>query len=113
MAQLIVFYDEGCENCLRIAGILKKIVKEERIIFKKALEMEQYTSDQCGLQNRYYDLFAVSNEETFSGYDTYLQIVKRIPLLSPLNTLLQNSLVRFIGEKVYRFIADRRSCHHV
>lgn len=109
MARLIVFYDERCGFCCRVVSLLAKLSPPE-VIYQKAAEMERFTRDANALPNRYHDLFALSDETLFQGYDAYLQIAGTTPLLKPLSFLMRMAFVRFMGEKIYRFIADHRTC---
>ena len=110
MPQLIVFYDETCGLCAKTAFVLAKLSLGERVVYKKANEMEQFTQQTIALQNRYQDLYSLANDRLFKGYDTYLQIAQKTPLLWPISLFMKLALIRFIGEKIYRRIADNRSC---
>ncbi len=109
MARLIVFYDERCGFCCRVVSLLAKMSTPE-VVYQEAAEMERFTRDADALQNRYRDLYALSDETLFYGYDAYLQIAGKTPLLKPLSFLLRMAFVRFMGKKIYRFIADHRAC---
>ena len=109
MARLIVFYDERCGFCCRVVSLLAKLSPSE-VVYQEAAEMERFTRDANALQNRYQDLHALSNETLFHGYDAYLQIAGTTPLLKPLFFLMRMAFVRFMGKKIYRFIADHRTC---
>ncbi len=109
MARLIVFYDERCEFCCGVVSLLAKMSPPE-VVYQKAAEMERFTRDANALENRYRDLHALSDETVFRGYDAYLQIARKTPLLKPLSFLMRIAFVRFMGEKIYRFIADQRPC---
>ena len=80
------------------------------VVYLKAAEMEGFTQYASTLQNRYRDLYALSDETMFQGYDAYLQIAGKTPLLKPLAFLMRIAFVRFMGKKIYRFIADHRTC---
>ena len=109
MAQLILFFDERCGFCCGVVSMLAKLSSPE-VVYRKAAEMERFTRDVNALQNRYRDLHALSDETLFQGYDAYLQIAGKTPLLKPLAFLMRFAFVRFMGKKIYRFIADHRIC---
>ncbi len=109
MARLIVFYDERCGFCCRVVSLLTKMSPPE-VVYQEAAEMERFTRDANALRNRYRDLHALSDETVFQGYDAYLLIAGKTPLLKPLSFLMRIAFVRFMGEKIYRFIADQRPC---
>ncbi len=110
MSQLLVFYDERCGICSQIAFVLSKLTPADRVVYKKAREMEQFTNQKTALQNRYRDIHSIANGMIFKGYDTYLQIAKKTPWLWPISALMQFAWMRFIGEKTYRHIAAHRAC---
>ena len=109
MTRLIVFYDERCGFCCGIVSLLAKM-STPGVVYQEAAEMERFTRDADALQNRYRDLYALSDETLFQGYDAYLQIAGTTPLLKPLSFLMRMAFVRFMGKKIYRFIADHRTC---
>ena len=109
MARLIVFYDERCGFCCRVVSLLAKLSPPE-VVYRKAAEMEGFTQYASALQNRYRDLYALSDETMFQGYDAYLQIAGKTPLLKPLAFLMRFAFLRFMGKKIYRFIANHRIC---
>ena len=111
MARLIVFYDESCRFCCRVVSLLSKLPRTE-VFYEKAADMEQFTQHDDALENRYLDLYALFDDKVYKGYESYLQIVNKTPLLKPLSLLMRIFYLRFMGEKIYRRIADRRTCDH-
>ena len=108
---LIVFYDEGCGICSKIARFLSKLASGEMVVvYKKAADMDQFTKETSALQNRYQDMYSLSDDKIFNGYDTYLQIALRTQILLLVSIFMQFLFVRNIGEKIYRRIANSRSC---
>ena len=68
---LIVFYDEGCGICSKIAQSLFKLASGEMFVYiKKAADMDQFTKETSALQNRCQDMYSFSNDKIFNGYDT-------------------------------------------
>ena len=109
MAPLFVFYDESCGFCCGVASVLSKL-SPSAVVYQKAADMEQFSQHAKALQNRYRDLHAVMGDKVFRGYDCYLQIAEKTTLLKPLSFMMRLPPVRFIGERVYRHIADHRKC---
>ena len=51
------------------------------VVYKKAADMDLFTKETSALQNRYHDMYSLSDDKIFKGYDTYLQIAVRTQTL--------------------------------
>ena len=107
--KLEVFFDESCGICKRVMKLLSVFNYRGQCCFLFAEQM-QYHSHPEVMKNRYFDLYSFDGNQFFSGYDTYMQIFKRSLLLMPVYYLMKLSIVRRIGERIYRKVADSRSC---
>ena len=107
--KLNVYFDESCGICKKISKIISYLDFKNKIECRFAEELED-NSDETIRNNRYYDLFSFDGKKYFTGYDTYLEIVKRIPLIFQLYFFMKFKIIRIIGEKYYRRIADKRKC---
>ncbi len=57
-----------------------------------------------------HDLYAVSAGASARGYDAYVRIARRIPLLWPAALVLALPVVATRGRRLYRAVADARAC---
>lgn len=110
MKKLVVFYDETCGMCKRVMNILARLGCGHRVVYREAMTMEEYFNNPDALANRYYDLYSFAGNDIFHGYDTYVQIAKRTVLLIPFYPIMLIPPVKWIGQKIYRRIADQRTC---
>ncbi len=110
MQKLMVFYDETCGMCKIVMSVLSKLGSGQRVMYLEAQTMDEFVSDRQALENRYYDLHSFAGDRVFKGYDAYINIAKRTLLLLPLYPIMLLPFVRWIGEKIYRNIADARTC---
>ena len=107
--KLNVYFDESCGICRKISKIIFYLDWKNKIDCRFAEELEN-NPDETIRNNRYYDLFSFDGKVYFTGYETYLEIVKRIPLIFPLYFLMKFKIIRSVGEKYYRNVADKRKC---
>ena len=104
-ASLVVYYDETCDFCTRIAQRLDRINWLGRVRFREAREHPTLQSRQ------YDDIQAIRKDgECYSGLPTYRQIAWRIPILWLLAPLLYIRPFKTIAAKMYRKAADSREC---
>jgi predicted DCC family thiol-disulfide oxidoreductase YuxK len=104
-ATLIVYYDETCGICMRIAAFLDRLNGLKRIRFLPALE------HPTAGEEAYVDIISDRDDgRTFRGFSTYQQIVWRLPVLWLFLPLLYLPPVPLIGRWLYRRIADNRQC---
>ena len=73
-------------------------------------EVEKYGLGRLSDEALIKDMHAVSGEKTWMGYDAYRAIAARIPLLWPAWPFLSLWPVTHFGRKIYRRVADTRSC---
>jgi predicted DCC family thiol-disulfide oxidoreductase YuxK len=109
MKKLNVYFDESCGICGKIARIITFLDFRDLIECSFAEDLANVPEDNVR-ERRYIDLFSFDGNEYISGYNTYLEITKRLPLMFLLHLVMKISLVRILGEKIYRKVADNRSC---
>ncbi|MCA9244926.1 MAG: hypothetical protein KDA32_13290, partial [Phycisphaerales bacterium] len=56
------------------------------------------------------DMYAVAGERQWAGFDAYRAMVARMPLMWPIWPLLWLWPIPTIGRRIYRRVADTRSC---
>lgn len=107
--KLIIYFDEGCGICKRVSSFLK-FFNNGSCEFKFAKDMN-FDKDSIEMKSKYYDLYSYDGEQFFKGYATYLEIFKRLKVpFYPLFLFMKIRVIRKIGEKTYRNIADKRTC---
>lgn len=109
MKKLNVYFDESCGICGKMARIITLLDFRHMIVCSFAEDLANEPEKEVR-ERRYTDLFSFDGNKYFSGYDTYLEITKRLPIMFLLHLVMKISFVRILGEKIYRKVADNRSC---
>ncbi len=114
LGPLVVFYDQQCRFCRRAVAVLKSIDLFD-VLDLKPVEAPVDGSntdlyDRVPYESRLRDMHAIAGNETLVGYEAYVAIAKRLPLLWPLAVLMEWSPVEARGRRIYRRIADARLC---
>ncbi len=109
---MIFYYDKECPLCLKTKLIVTHFDWMGKIEFKTV----QYDSQtEKALEKYSYDelldnIYSVnSNGKVFVGFDTYLQVMKRIFYLFPLYLILNIPGIYHIGVAVYGYVAKNRN----
>ncbi|WP_085521674.1 thiol-disulfide oxidoreductase DCC family protein [Tuberibacillus sp. Marseille-P3662] len=108
---LKVFYDGWCPMCTRAMRAMRKMDRLgniEFISFRTEGVMETYQLHGMDVEDRIYSI-RKRDGQSFSGIATILEITKRIPIYIALVPFIWLSMKVGLGQKLYRFIADRRS----
>lgn len=110
--ELTFYYDGECPLCAKTKVFIKHFDFYNRIAFKTVqfdsintpalIEIEEHE-----LLDNVYSLDYYGN--VYSGLDTYKQVLKRLPVFYVLWLLSKLPFVQFVGERIYRFIADNRN----
>ena len=109
----IVLFDGNCALCRRTIKVLSFLD-----IFRQLKFINALSSDAAGiiqerdlkLEDLLYDMHIVEGASSWKGYEAYQRISLRIPLLWLLVPFLYFPPVRNVGERVYRRVADSRTC---
>lgn len=109
MKPLTIYFDESCGICRKIKSFLMAIDFFNTCRYSYAGNMD---FDEAGdpMKNRYFDLYSYDGQDFYAGYETYLQITKRIFMLWPLHLIMRMPFVRPVGEKIYARVARSRTC---
>ena len=110
--ELVVLYDGGCGFCRRTVALLKSADLFDEILpvagFAQDPRRGEYAAVTDEMLTR--DLHVVDGNRVAHGYDAYVWIGGRIPLLWPLAWLMRCPPVSWIGRRLYRNVADSRHC---
>ena len=109
MQKLSIYFDESCGICKKVRKILM-FFNNGTCEFSFAKEMN-FKSDSDPMLNRYVDMYSFDGNSFYKGYDSYLQIFRRLKIpFYPFYLIMLLKPVRFIGEKIYRRVAEKRAC---
>ena len=110
--ELVVLYDGGCRLCRRTVALLKAADLFDQLVpvagFSQDPGRGRYAVVTDEMLAR--DLHVVDGERVAHGYDAYVWIGGRIPLLWPLAWLMRLPPASRIGRMLYRNVADSRHC---
>ena len=99
-----VFYDGDCGLCQRTVRVLQRLdtLKQlEWVDFRRTL----VAIDTSRLE---HEMAATSGGRTYFGFSAYRALSWKLPVFWPLLPLMYLPGARFIGDAVYRRIAERR-----
>lgn len=107
-----ILYDGGCRMCRRTILVVRSLDVWSTLETipgpagdSRRRRYTQITDDMLA-----HDLFAISDGRIVHGYDAYVLIASRMPLLWPAALLMRLPPVSAVGRRVYRRVADSRSC---
>ncbi|WP_025151109.1 DCC1-like thiol-disulfide oxidoreductase family protein [Bacillus sp. H1a] len=108
--KIIVFYDGWCPFCKKSVNNLSKIDIFGMLKFYSFRDeqiLTNYKLDIIKVEKRIHSK-RVDSDELLEGIHSFIQIVKRIPILWPLVLLMYLANAIGLGQKTYDFIANRR-----
>lgn len=112
-----VLYDGNCKICRRTIATLRTVDILDRILWINALDEDALRTNGLSYLDPtalVTDMHAVldngAEKSVYKGYDAYRALAARIPLLWPVWPLLFVPFVRSMGNRIYRRIADSRTC---
>jgi predicted DCC family thiol-disulfide oxidoreductase YuxK len=110
--QMFLLYDGSCKMCRRTIASLRVFDLFGRITYVDNLDDQQIKRLGIVLPQEALvrDMYAVVAHKSWPGFFAYRQLARRIPVLWPLIPFLYIWPVPEIGNRVYRHIADSRTC---
>ena len=107
-----VFFDGGCGFCRKTVAVLWHLdVLDRTVLFDVVNEWERIETRYPQLDRREAldDMHVILDDgRVFRGYDAYRQIAWVLPAAWVLLPILYLPPVRWIGSKVYRYVATHR-----
>jgi predicted DCC family thiol-disulfide oxidoreductase YuxK len=110
---LFLLYDGNCKLCRRTIAAMRVFDVFGRVEYVNALETKalvahrlEWLSPEALLK----DMHAVYGRKIWKGYEAYRALFRRIPVLWPSLPFLYFFPVAWLGERVYRHVADSRTC---
>ena len=105
--QGIVLYDGACQFCRTSVDILKRLDWLQRLHFQSARDAEHLILDRQRLLEEMHVL-TPDRRHAYAGFDAFRWMAWRLPLTMPLAPLLYIPGVRWLGTKMYRWVAKHR-----
>jgi predicted DCC family thiol-disulfide oxidoreductase YuxK len=110
--QSVVLYDDECGFCRRSVAHLRRLDWRHKLHFQSARDGEHLTAGAAPLdqQRLLEEMHVVTPDRTraHAGFEALRWIAWRLPLTMPLAPLLYVPGVRWLGDKVYRWVARNR-----
>ncbi len=111
---LVVLYDAKCRFCRRTIALLKTLdllnAINPRPNDSSPSPFQADDLNSTSQQERIRDIQVIQGSKISTGYDAYVAIAWRIPLLLPAAVVMRWPFVAAKGRKIYRRIADSRHC---
>lgn len=109
---MLVLYDGGCGFCRRAIGILRSVDLFDGVEPASGLTGDPRRRRHPEITDEMlaHDIWVAAGPRAWSGYAAYRVIAARIPVLWPLVPVMALPPVARLGERVYRRVADSRSC---
>jgi len=111
-APLVVLYDSQCGLCRRAMAVVRALDVLDAIAAVPGVASDPRRRRYSEITDAMlaHDLYAIGEAKTVHGYDAWVAIARRIPLLWPAVPLLGLGAVARTGRRFYRRIADSRRC---
>jgi predicted DCC family thiol-disulfide oxidoreductase YuxK len=105
-----VFYDANCRLCVRSRRTLERLRPRAALVFVNVQDdAAMRTFPAVDREASLGQMFVLNPRGNLAGgYDGFLSLVPTIPILRPLRQILRWRPVRFVGWKLYRFVARNR-----
>jgi len=103
---LTVYFDQNCGICMKVYRFL-------RMLNSSYLQLSylQENDNQINRETAYTFIASRSAGANYYGYDTYCEIVSRIPILSCFYPFMKLESVAKIGRRIYLRVAKNRLCN--
>jgi len=110
---MFFIYDGNCQMCRRTIASIRTFDLLNRVTYVNALDtpaLEAHGLNNVQSDALLRDIHAVVGERVQSGFAAYRALAARIPLLWPVLPLLYLPFVSSLATRMYRQIADSRTC---
>lgn len=109
-APLVVLYDGRCRLCRRAMAILRALDAFDAIEAVASDDLRRGRYPEVTDEALSHDLHALSAGASARGYDAYLRIARRVPLLWPAALVMAVPAMAVRGRRLYRAVAGTRAC---
>jgi len=110
---MFILFDGNCQLCRRTIAIFRVFDIFQRIVYVNMFDQKLIHENKLSWIDSadvIKDMHVVVDKKIVKGFRAYQRIAWRIPILWPLIPLLFLWPMPVIGEKIYRHVADTRSC---
>jgi predicted DCC family thiol-disulfide oxidoreductase YuxK len=110
---LPVIYDDSCKLCRRAVAILQSLNWADRVQFVGSSDeasLMALGAEDLSPKGSLPHFTAITFDGRIYGYDAYLRLVPRLPLLLSLWPIMLLPPVRVLGEGIYSRVAHSRAC---
>jgi predicted DCC family thiol-disulfide oxidoreductase YuxK len=110
--KVYIIWDDTCSFCAKFISILVKLNLNNVITFigsSNKMQIENFNIPEMDLLNS-IQLVNENNSVRVQGYDAIIYALKLNPITLSINPFMNFRPIRSIGKRVYRHVADRRSC---
>jgi predicted DCC family thiol-disulfide oxidoreductase YuxK len=110
---MYVVYDGNCKLCRRTIATLRVFDILGRLTFVNALDNQALTTHNLlwlDSQALVADMHTVLETKSWKGFLAYRILIQRMPILWPILPLLYIWPVPVIAKRIYRRVADSRTC---
>ena len=105
-----VIWDSHCSFCRRWAVVLARLDGLGRFRLVGTAEPDAYADPRVRPEHTDHALQLLTASGRYEGYDAIRRVLARSPLTFWMAPLLWLPPVRILGERLYRRVADSRTC---
>ncbi len=113
MEEVTVGYDGGCGPCVRIWRVLTRLDHRHRLVGVDVNDPSAVESSALADRDPIalvLDLHVKVGRRVTVGFDAWRTLAAAVPLLWPLLLVMRLPGARPVGTRIYRRVADGRSC---
>ncbi|WIV66037.1 DCC1-like thiol-disulfide oxidoreductase family protein [Natrialbaceae archaeon AArc-T1-2] len=106
--QVQLAYDERCYFCARSLYVFKQLDINDSVQFYSQSDVPKELVD-CDDVDLDEEMYLFRDGEPYGGYEAFRQLLKQFRIFFPIVLLMALSPVRYVGNRVYKYVARNRS----
>ena len=109
---LLVLYDGDCRLCRRAIAILRSLDALDTMTALPGITDDPRRRAHADVTGEMlaHDVWVLEGAHRSHGFDAYRRLARRLPLLWPIAVLMAVPGVASVGRRIYRRVADTRTC---
>ena len=109
---LLILYDGNCRVCRRAIAILRSLDALDTMTALPGTTDDPRRREYADVTDEMlaHDIWVLEGGRRSQGFDAYRRIALRLPLLWPIAVLMTVPGVASVGRRIYRRVADARTC---